>query len=126
MWNKIKKFFSREDKSADIDYTAYYLDKVKQVMTRRRLRTVSFSNYAKLNNQERIDYLPQVHSVKLNPFSNKIECYGYGARGGCNHSPLTISETDAKNVWLTTKTIINNEDSIPSEKLKNILVIISR
>lgn len=126
MWNKIKKFFSREDKSADIDYTAYYLDKVKQVMARRRLRTVSFSNYAKLNNQERIDYLPQVHSVKLNPFSNKIECYGYGARGGCNHRPLTLSETDAKNVWLTTKTIIDNENLFPSEKLKNILVIISR
>lgn len=126
MWNRIKNFFSKEKKSADIDYTAYYLDKVRQVMARRRLRTVSFSNYAKYNNQNRIEYLPQVHSVKLNPFSNRIECYGYGARGGCGHNPLTLSETDAKNVWLTTKAIINNEDTIPSNKLKNILVIISR
>lgn len=56
MWNRIKNFFSKEKKSADIDYTAYYLDKVRQVMARRRLRTVSFSNYAKYNNQNSIEY----------------------------------------------------------------------
>lgn len=125
MFEFVKFFFMSKNKKENFR-KEQIRGTIKQLMKVRGLRSISIANYNKWNGQEENQWL---HSLKLDIQDGYLYMYGFrksenDSRSGERLENLSIDQYDE--AYTQVMNILADEDKIPSNVKRNILVKIGR
>lgn len=125
MLSFIKKIFMQKVKKENF-YKEQIRGTIKQLMKVRGLRSISIANYNKWKMKEKNKWL---HSLKLDIQDGYLYMYGFrksenDSRAGERLENLSIDQYDE--AYRQVRNILADEDKIPSNIKRNILIKMSR